>query len=233
MRRLDETWSELTVMKSARRHRRQIKSVHARDEQIKKLEEEIARLRGEVDQLTVYRNMAYLDHLTGLRNRRYFEERLAQEVARAARSGTPCSVLMMDVDDFKRINDEYGHPTGDLVLRAVGDLLLHNQRSMDVSCRVGGDELAVILPGTGVEGAAAAQARLEQAAKDQLVAQRLLPGLNVSLSFGTATYPLDGDDIDELVLHADRAMYARKRARKPSSPGRGNTGSLGDLGDAA
>jgi diguanylate cyclase (GGDEF)-like protein len=219
MRPFEDPWGERQVKRTRQRHRL---AATLRDEKVEKLEAEVARLRAEVDRLSVYRNLAYLDYLTGLRNRRYFEERLTQELSRATRAGTPCSVVLLDIDDFKRINDELGHPAGDTVLRAVGELLLGNQRTMDVACRIGGDELAVILPNTTAEGAEKVRERLEASAKEQLGAGRVIPGLEVSLSFGTATFPDDGDTADAVVKCADRRMYGRKRARKPSSPGNVN-----------
>lgn len=194
-------------------------SPRSHEEQIRALEAEISRLRQEVERLGAYRELAYRDDLTGLRNRRYFVERLGQELARAARTRTPCSVLFLDLDDFKRINDELGHPTGDLVLRTLGRLLLHNQRTMDVACRVGGDELAVILPNTSAEGAEHVRRRLEELARAELGEGRLLPELDVTLSFGAATFPDHGETIDGLLLAADRRMYAHKRGRRPSASG--------------
>lgn len=182
-----------------------------------RLRREIARLSREVERLSVYQDMAYLDHLTGLRNRRYFEERLAQELSRSDRQGSPCSLVLVDVDDFKRINDTNGHGVGDRVLRWVGRLLESNQRSMDVVCRVGGDEFCVILPATDIAGAEKLRTRLEQAQTEMVGLGDVPEGLTVTLSFGISTYP-DQATTDDLLLHsADRAMYANKRARKSSS----------------
>lgn len=198
---------------STRRMRREAERQRRR---VQDLELEVERLRKEVERLSVYEGLAYDDHLTGLRNRRYFEERLRQELARARREGTPCSVLVADVNDFKQINDRHGHTIGDLVLRRVGALLIESQREMDVPCRIGGDEFAVILPATDVEGAQALRERLERAMPDLLGPAYLVAGLTASLSFGTATYPTEAATDDLLVSEADRAMYADKRARKDS-----------------
>jgi diguanylate cyclase len=212
MRLWGDTWSEQEV-KRARRQRRT-----RRDrEELRRLRRENESLRGEIEQLKIYRSMAYLDYLTGLRNRRYFEERMSQELSRASRAEAPCSVLILDIDNFKAINDELGHPTGDRVLRGVGELLQKNQRAMDVACRLGGDEFAVILPGATREGVEALRARLELAQHDGLAG--LLPATRVTLSFGAATYPEDGEDVAHLLAHADRAMYVDKRRRKASTPG--------------
>jgi diguanylate cyclase (GGDEF)-like protein len=160
--------------------------------------------------------MAYLDHLTGLRNRRYFEERFQEELSRSKRTGAPCSVLVADVNDFKQINDTHGHAAGDLVLRRVGELLTRNQRVTDIACRIGGDEFAIILPDTTLEGARALVERLENGQPEFLDPAHLEHGLKVRISFGTATFPGEATSKDALLQHADRMMYAHKRARKDS-----------------
>ncbi len=210
MRILGDIGNDYELRPSRRESGRRLRRESRRQrERVRALEAENAKLRGELE---LYKSMAYLDHLTGLRNRRYFEERFQEELARARRLGTPCSVLIADVDKFKRINDEHGHGTGDLVLKQVGRMLLANQRTMDVACRIGGDEFAIILPSTDREGAKALRERLQEAEADALDLVHL--GLRVHLSFGTATYPHEVDEDTRVVEHADRAMYADKRARK-------------------
>lgn len=174
---------------------------------IRRLEAEVLRLRRQVEQLSFYRTLAYHDDLTGLRNRRYFEERLREELQRAERSGQKCSLLVLDVDDFKAINDQRGHAAGDDVLRAVGAILSANSRAVDIACRVGGDEFAIILPMTDAEGAAVARERFEEAQR----------AIGVSLSFGSATYPDEERSADRLVERADRAMYDAKRKSKSAA----------------
>ncbi|MCK6544566.1 GGDEF domain-containing protein [Myxococcota bacterium] len=185
--------------------------------ELAKLRAEVSRLEREVERLAIYRRLAYHDELTGLYNRRCFDERLTQELARAARTRTACSVVVLDIDDFKRINDGFGHVVGDRVLRAVARILVDNQRIMDVACRIGGDELAVILPATDATGATAFRERLERAAEARLVPEHLGPGLAAKLSIGTATFPDEATTPDALVAAADRAMYASKRVKKPAS----------------
>lgn len=182
---------------------------------MRRLEAEIFRLRREVRELSAFKRMAYHDDLTGLRNRRYFEERLREELARSQRAGTPCSVIMIDIDDFKVINDQHGHAAGDELLRAVGEMLTSNARAADIACRVGGDEMAVILPMTGEDGAEAARARFE-ASQGSIMRP---DGRPLRLSFGTATHPQDGSTMEALVDRADRAMYVAKRKRKQSDVG--------------
>jgi diguanylate cyclase (GGDEF)-like protein len=209
MRTLQDIASDRELRLSRRSSRSLRREALRERERARALETEIERLREELD---LYKGMAYLDHLTGLRNRRYFEERLEQELSRARRSELPCSVLVADVDDFKRINDEHGHATGDLVLKQVGALLLANQRTMDIACRIGGDEFAIILPATDLDGAKSLRSRLEQAEPGYL--DLIVPGSCVRLSFGTATYPYEVEEDARLLEYADRAMYADKRARK-------------------
>jgi two-component system cell cycle response regulator len=182
--------------------------------ELAKLRAEVVRLEREVERLSIYRRLAYHDELTGLYNRRCFDERLTQELSRAARVRSACSVVLLDVDDFKRINDEFGHPVGDRVLRAVARILVDNQRAMDVACRIGGDELAVILPSTDADGALAFRDRLARAAERHLVPEHLGPGLEATLSIGTATFPDEAKTPEALVAAADRAMYASKRRKK-------------------
>src|SRR5215472_5028734 len=110
--------------------------------QLVRLSRQNAVLRKEIARLEVYRAMAYRDPLTGLWNRRYFEERLREELSRSQRAGHDrrFSVMVVDVDDFKRVNDLHGHATGDAVLREVGEFLIAHLRNHDVACRTGGDE---------------------------------------------------------------------------------------------
>lgn len=179
---------------------------------IRRLEAEILRLRREVEQLAGYRQLAYHDDLTGLRNRRFFEERLREELLRADRASLPCSLLILDIDGFKAINDEHGHAAGDAVLREVGAMLMSHVRAIDIACRIGGDELAIILPLTGADGAATARARFEEAQR----AIKRPDGRDITLSFGSATYPDDETTAERLIDRADRAMYTSKKKRKPS-----------------
>ena len=158
------------------------------------------------------RNAAITDGLTGLRSRRYFEQHLRSETARAARSGTGFSMLLLDIDDFKRVNDTYGHNGGDRVLVAVAHRLAQLARPGDLVARYGGEEFAVLMPGTD-----AAQARI--------VAERVRRGIGgapvavgetrlhqVTVSVGVAASPATGDDPEDLVQAADRALYAAKNA---------------------
>lgn len=157
---------------------------------------------------------ASADALTGLGNRRAFDERLAGESARHARYGGELSLLMMDIDGFKSINDAHGHVVGDAVLQAVSAIIRHYVRETDMAARYGGDEFALILPGTGAAAAAAVGEKLRRAVADC----RVVPGdsieLNITISVGTAS--MGGSTVGHgaLLEASDRAMYAAKREGK-------------------
>src|SRR5580765_6891397 len=121
---------------------------NSKSAQIARLSRENAALKRELARLQVYRSMAYRDPLTGVWNRRYFEERLNEELSRSQRAGSSrrFSVMVLDLNDFKATNDRYGHPVGDTVLKDVGDFLVTHLRQHDVACRTGGDEFSVLLP---------------------------------------------------------------------------------------
>ncbi|WP_115047627.1 diguanylate cyclase [Xanthomonas arboricola] len=157
------------------------------------------------------RRQSIRDPLTGLYNRRYLEESLSHELARCARRGLPLSVLMLDVDHFKQFNDSQGHAGGDLLLAALGELLLNRLRAEDVACRYGGEEFTVILPeADGVEAARVAEdLRGHIAALAVSDGQRALP--RVTASIGVASFPVDGELGTSLIQKADAALYVAKR----------------------
>ncbi len=155
------------------------------------------------------RQLAFRDGLTGVFNRRYFETRLIDEVTRAARYGGGVSVLMIDLDHFKRINDEFGHLLGDDVLRTISEIFVRQLRKIDVVCRYGGEEFAVILPTTQGVSAATVAEKLRRA-----VANAKLPGVHypVTISVGVAEFPGNGIQRDDIVGAADSALYSAKAA---------------------
>ncbi|MGE0546736.1 MAG: diguanylate cyclase [Kofleriaceae bacterium] len=156
--------------------------------------------------------LAVTDGLTGLYNHRHFHERLALEVERSQRSGLPLSLLMLDVDHFKRFNDSHGHPAGDEVLRQLARVLGDTRRANDVVARYGGEEFAVILVDTPKFTAAKVAERVrERVATHDFTEAAPKPG-KLGISVGVATYPEDGGDAEALVRAADTALYAAKRA---------------------
>lgn len=149
------------------------------------------------------------DPLTGLFNRRYLDETLEREIARAIREGYPVTVMMLDIDHFKRINDTYGHLAGDEMLRIAARLLLAHARQEDIVCRFGGEEFAIVLPKMPLETA-------EQRAelwRHEFEAERVVFGsfvLQATISIGVAAFPGNGRTRDELIDAADHALYEAK-----------------------
>jgi diguanylate cyclase (GGDEF)-like protein len=157
---------------------------------------------------------AMTDSLTGLRNRRRMSEALIDEVDRARRFGHKLSLLILDVDDFKAINDRQGHLQGDAVLQAVAEVVRHETRSIDVAARYGGDELALILVETHREGATVVAERIRAHVRDIDIPLRTGGEMRVTVSVGAATLPDSAHDVDSLLDAADRALLAAKQAGK-------------------
>jgi diguanylate cyclase (GGDEF)-like protein len=162
--------------------------------------------------------MAMVDGLTGLFVRRYFDARIEEEIERAKRYGTPFSVVMMDVDDFKKLNDTHGHLVGDRVLRAVAGLVRGQMRGVDTAARYGGEEIAIILPRTEMVAAYNQAERIRAAIADHRIT---VDGtgdsqiIGVTASFGIAAYPeSEANTAEELVRRADRALYRAKKTGK-------------------
>jgi diguanylate cyclase (GGDEF)-like protein len=156
------------------------------------------------------RNLADRDPLTGFFNHRYLHERLSEEVVRAIRSRRPVSVVMIDLDDFKLVNDTFGHVHGDRVLVYVAETIRASLRESDVAARYGGDEFAVILPETTVHQAAAVAERILAGFREHpFIADGRTP-LPVGTSIGIATHPGDGRTATELIASADAGLYAAK-----------------------
>ncbi len=162
-------------------------------------------------QKAVLAEVAISDPLTGLHNRRAFQARLAEEVERADRSGVPFALLLLDLDRFKALNDAFGHPLGDTVLRAVAAVLRRELRAVDLPARIGGEEFAVLLPDTAGQGALDAGERLRAAVAAQPISHQGA-GLAVTTSVGVAWYPDHAAGDRALVQAADRALYVAKRA---------------------
>jgi len=158
---------------------------------------------------------AVTDALTGLYNRRLFVEALEREVRRSRRYHLPLSIVMLDLDGFKQVNDAYGHLFGDLVLERVARLLRRAVREADIACRYGGEEFAVILPETDRLGAHSVTERIRRrvqgAFAERGVGGRRLP---LTISGGISSYPEDGSDPEALVGRADATLYQAKAAGK-------------------
>ncbi|HEV8262254.1 MAG TPA: diguanylate cyclase [Burkholderiales bacterium] len=157
------------------------------------------------------RRQALRDPLTGLFNRRFFDAGLEQEIMRSRRSGNPASLLILDIDHFKKYNDEYGHEAGDAVLRAIGQLLQTQVRGGDVACRFGGEEFVILMPNAPLESAKERGKQILEAIRGLEVPHQghLLPSVTASL--GVAEFPTHGNDADGILEAADNALYIAKR----------------------
>jgi diguanylate cyclase (GGDEF)-like protein len=155
------------------------------------------------------RQQASYDELTGLRNRRNSMKRLHEEFLRAGRSSEPLSLIIVDIDHFKKINDTHGHPFGDVVLKRVATRLRDMLRSYDIIGRIGGEEFMVITPGLGLAEAVQLAERLRQA----IVAERITEGgasVKVTVSAGVATMAEEDDSVQSLIKRTDLALYRAK-----------------------
>ena len=158
---------------------------------------------------------AVTDELTGLANNRAFRDVAENEAARARRFDHPLSLLMLDVDDFKKVNDTYGHPQGDEVLRRIGEILRAESRGIDAPARYGGEEFAVALPETELGGAEEVAERIRVRIEDEEVPFLARDGvLRITASLGVAAIPDSAVDVRSLVAAADAALYAAKRGGK-------------------
>ena len=167
-----------------------------RANQLVKLRQTLERLRGAAD----------LDHLTGLANRRRFRVALTGEVERWRRYGVPCALLLLDIDHMKAINDSFGHPVGDLVIREIASTLTRVSRDNDTAARLGGEEFALLF--AGIDGTKA-----EFAAKrllDTLADQEVEGVGNISVSIGVASCPDHADSERALYAASDQALYVAK-----------------------
>ncbi len=156
------------------------------------------------------RQIATEDELTGLLNRRAGWSRIEQELSRAKRERTPLSVLLMDIDHFKRINDEYGHPVGDEALRLLGDVLRRSRRDYDHVARWGGEEFLLVLPSATAEEAAGAAERIRASVEEAWLPRADGGEVRFTLSVGVAEATADST-LEDLVRRADEALYRAKR----------------------
>jgi diguanylate cyclase (GGDEF)-like protein len=167
-----------------------------RTQQLVVLRQKMDRLRADAD----------LDHLTGLANRRRFRAALKREVERYRRYGVPCALLLLDIDHLKKVNDKFGHPAGDMVIRQIAQTLSEVSRDNDTAARLGGEEFALLLAGISVEKAAAAAERLRAEIK-----VRAIEGVGrVTVSIGIAACPASASSERALYAAGDSALYVAK-----------------------
>jgi diguanylate cyclase (GGDEF)-like protein len=155
------------------------------------------------------KQLAYIDGLTGIFNRRFFELRIVEEIERARRYQTGMAVIMADIDQFKKLNDEFGHLLGDEVLRQVSSLFHQQLRKIDVVCRYGGEEFAILLTQTNIEQAAVIAEKLRRSVEGYQ-----FPGVprRVTISAGVAAFSTHGKTRDEMIRAADNGLYAAKQS---------------------
>lgn len=208
-----ETITDITVLKQ-----QQVRS----EQLVKKLSDANRELLHTNEQL---RDQSSRDGLTKLYNHSHFQQTLAQMCAQSVRSLKPLSLLFIDLDNFKSINDTYGHTAGDQVLKEMGWLLDSQQspgrslaRASDIAARYGGEEFALILPDTSMEGALSAAERVRHRVTTLLLLPELAmlvnPHFSLTCSIGVASFPIHASDAAGLVTAADAAVYAAKRAGK-------------------
>jgi diguanylate cyclase (GGDEF)-like protein len=189
------------------------RDIHERKQYQQRLEEANRQLQEQLQENLALHAMlteqTLRDPLTGLHNRRYLEETLPRELSRAKRVGYPMVLVMVDLDHFKRVNDTYGHPTGDAVLKAMASILLHGAREGDIICRYGGEEFLVALPNMTIEKALA-RAKAWQTTLGNTSIQHGAFSIQITLSAGISAFPNNGADVDTLLHLADEALYRAK-----------------------
>ncbi|GIW78615.1 MAG: hypothetical protein KatS3mg105_0422 [Gemmatales bacterium] len=164
-----------------------------------------------LQRITKLQQHALYDAVTGLHNHRFFQVRLREEFHRATRSKRPLALILIDVDNFKEVNDQLGHAVGDRFLRQFGEAISQQVRKSDVVCRYGGDEIAIILPETTVEEAM----HIAERCRAGLAASRALNiPVTVAFSAGVAVFPTHAETVQQLIDAADRALYSAKDAGK-------------------
>lgn len=183
-------------------HLRRMTSQQEKEKMLERLAEKLAEMNQRLEQ------EAATDSLTRLYNRRHFWKRFEEEYQRAKRFNHPLSFILIDLDRFKSINDQYGHPTGDKVLKEVGKLLRSFLRGIDIAARYGGEEFAIVLPETPLENAVLVGQRLLAAFNELQISP--LPMHKLTFSAGVATFPVHAKFLQKLYEKADEALYVAK-----------------------
>ncbi|MEL6159454.1 MAG: diguanylate cyclase [Cyanobacteria bacterium J06554_11] len=169
------------------------------------------RLRKIEDLQGQLQEQAIRDGLTNLFNRRYFEEALSAEFTKAKRAGTPLAIILVDLDNFKRVNDTYGHQAGDCALRVFADVIRHHVRTSDIACRYGGEEFILAMPGMTMSEAYHRAEALRQAIKKTSIQYKEYV-IQATMSGGVGAFPEWGGSQDGLITLVDKALYAAKEA---------------------
>jgi diguanylate cyclase (GGDEF)-like protein len=172
-------------------------------------------LRKRAQEREFYKELSYIDALTGVRNRRFFDEAIESEVMKAGRLGTTFVLMMLDIDDFKFYNDLYGHQTGDEALVKMARLFTSACRGYDIVTRYGGEEFAILFPGADLKNAHELAARILNEVNDsRFEGEEKLPKRKLTVSIGISVYPDHATTACELIKCADKALFAAKRSGK-------------------
>ncbi len=179
---------------------------------VNELKESNSRLQKEIDSRKAaeekLKTLSFTDELTGLFNRRHFSDTAEKEISRTCRSAHPLSLLFMDVDHFKKVNDNYGHDSGDAVLKELARILKSATREIDVSCRFGGEEFAVLLPETDTDAALIIAERLRRNIADRIISYKG-KSLSITVSIGVSGL-IKEDNLEQLLKRADQSLYEAK-----------------------
>ena len=210
---LDQHGSTLGVLKMRKITRESFSEVER--VVLPKLQKEIGSAYLNTQKIELLNSKSYVDELTHLYNRRYYNEHFPVEFKRAQRYQHELSLMFVDIDDFKEINDHYGHVSGDLVLKSVSNLIRKFTRSSDICIRYGGDEFLILLPETSRQAAFEVAAKLKKAVDNiSINTDGKIAELMVGLSMGIANYPEDSIEPKQLIELADRALYEAKKTGK-------------------
>lgn len=159
----------------------------------------------EAKEKEIYKDLSIRDGLTGLFNYRYLREMLQREIEKSKRYGHPFSLIMLDIDDFKKFNDNYGHLEGDKILKKLSNLTLDSVRKIDMVFRYGGEEIFILLPELPKSRAKKVAERLKKLVRENLP---------ITVSIGISGFPEDGEEVEKLIKHADLDMYEDKKISK-------------------